>query len=276
MQFIYFIQRFFIIVSLVMVYSCQKVIDYDLNSSNPILMVEANISDQPGPYYVKLSRTVNFDEVPNFPPVTNATVIISDSEGIKDTLFEQAAGIYSTVTLQGVPGNTYFLKIITEGRVYTAKSHMPLPVDIASAKASIDIPDRPQIGGGGKGKKYQVDYQIADPGDKKNYYRFTAFRYKRELYVRRIFNDLHQNGHMIIDDFNLNDTLKFQPGDTVLVHLQNIDEPIYNFYRTFREGTGGLGFNSASPSNPITNLSSGAWGYFSAHSVKSQFVVIPK
>ena len=40
--------------------SCTKVIKIDLNSTDPHLTVEANITNQPGPYKVKLTSTLNY------------------------------------------------------------------------------------------------------------------------------------------------------------------------------------------------------------------------
>lgn len=50
--------------------SCEKEIDLDLNSSSPQIVIEGNISDAPGPYIVKLSKTVNYSELNNYLPVT--------------------------------------------------------------------------------------------------------------------------------------------------------------------------------------------------------------
>ena len=61
--------------------SCQKVIDVDLNSSSPHIVIEGYISDQPGPYWVRISQTVNYNQPNTFPPVSGATVTLSDNIG---------------------------------------------------------------------------------------------------------------------------------------------------------------------------------------------------
>src|SRR6187551_2496352 len=97
------------ILATVMIASCEKEISIDLNSSSPQIVIEGNISDEPGPYTVKISKTVNFSEANVFPPVTGALVVISDNTGVIDTLTETLPGSYLTNTITGTQGNTYTL-----------------------------------------------------------------------------------------------------------------------------------------------------------------------
>ena len=66
--------------------SCEKVVYIDLNSTNPIPVVEANVTNMPGPYTVKLSTTVNYYDSNTFPAITDATVTISDNAGNSEIL----------------------------------------------------------------------------------------------------------------------------------------------------------------------------------------------
>ena len=259
--------------------SCQKVINIDLNSPSPQLVVEANISDKPGPYFVILSKTVNFDEITKIPAVPGATVEISDSaSGIRETLTEIKEGIYMTSSLKGMPGHRYKLTIKTEGQVYESVSGMPFPVSSLKLDIKREV-DNPDSFGGNSGSqtfRYRVNYEINDPAEYTNYYRFVLYHKNRELRSRRVFDDQFHNGKIIADDFVLRDTINFDPGDTVRIELQNIDKNTFNFLRTLREGAGGLSFLSASPSNPISNISNNGLGYFSAYSQNSGYLIIPQ
>ena len=110
--------------------SCQKVISIDLNSASPQLVVEANVSNKPCPYFVKLSNTVNFSEITGIPAVTGAIVVISDSSGQSETLNEVSNGIYRSRTLRGTHGHKYTLTVKTGGQTYESVSRMPFPVGI--------------------------------------------------------------------------------------------------------------------------------------------------
>ncbi|MGA1977999.1 MAG: DUF4249 domain-containing protein [Bacteroidales bacterium] len=256
--------------------SCQKVISLDLNSASPQLVVEANVLDLPGPYFVKLTKTVNFTDITEIPAVTDAVVTISDSSGTRDTLAEMPEGIYQTSTISGIPGHEYKLTINTGGQVYESVSSMPYPVGFASLYVKSETEaQNPFRGNTGQNINYVVYYQINDPAQYKNFYRFVIFHNNRNINSRRVFSDQYNNGKIIEDQLTLRDTVDFNPGDTIRIELQNIDEGTYDFYRTLREGTSGMSFLSASPSNPISNVSNNALGYFSAYSVNEGMVVIP-
>jgi hypothetical protein len=257
--------------------SCQKVINIDLNSSSPQLVIEASISNRPGPYFVKLSKTVNFDNITTIPAVKGANVEISDSSGNIETLTEVRNGIYKTNTMQGVPGQKYKLTIKTDGQTYESVSYMPYPVENLKLNIKHELEDGPSIGYSGNDPpiRYQVYYEIKDPGQYKNYYRFIEYNKSGETSSRRVFDDQFNNGKLIADEFRLHDTSNFRPGDIVVIELQNIDQGTYNFFRTLRGGISGLSFLSASPANPISNISNNGLGYFSAYSVNVGILVIP-
>ena len=76
----------------------------NLNAASPQLVVEANVFNSTGPYYVQLSKTVNFSDPNNFPAVTGALVKITDSTShFTDILTETTPGIYATKNIQGIP-----------------------------------------------------------------------------------------------------------------------------------------------------------------------------
>src|SRR5579859_674649 len=84
--------------------ACKKVIQVDLNNAAPQIVIEGEITNHPGPYQVKITKTVNFSATNVYPPVTGATVIIKDSgTGVMETLRESAPGVYITNILQGIP-----------------------------------------------------------------------------------------------------------------------------------------------------------------------------
>lgn len=97
--------------------SCISPITPHLNKtdSKGLLVVEGQITDQPGPFIVKLTSTdpVGIVYTPN--PILNADVLIIDNQGNSFRLYGDSSGSYKTAdtTLRGVAGNTYTLKITT-------------------------------------------------------------------------------------------------------------------------------------------------------------------
>src|SRR5579872_7164826 len=97
--------------------ACKKVINVDLKNAAAQIVIQGNVTDAPGPYVVKISKTVNFSAANSYPPVTNATVRITDSTaGITNLLRQTDSGVYITKTLVGVPHHTYGLQVTIDGQ----------------------------------------------------------------------------------------------------------------------------------------------------------------
>lgn len=262
--------------------SCEKVINVDLNTTDPKLVVEANITDQPGPYAVKLSRSVNYYESNVFPAVTDAIVSISDNAGNKEILQQTSGGFYRTSKLQGVSGRTYVLNVAWNGKIYTATSTMPNKVLIDSVLYQLGGSGfGPGSGGPGHGvpdtssiKRYRITSKFLDIPGIENFYRMElSSNDSVEIDSTRIqiLSDKLMDGQEMSLSFNT----RLQPFDTVVVQLLCIDKAIYNFYNTLRAVVGESNpFMSAPPANPVTNISNGGLGYFAAYPVSKKSVII--
>jgi hypothetical protein len=104
---------------------------YEINTSfHQQLVVEGLITDQPGPYQVKISRTVPIqNQTYTTDWVVDASVVIEDDQGNSETLVEMSPGNYYTKTFQGVVGRSYRVNIVTnDGSVYQSSSEKLLPV----------------------------------------------------------------------------------------------------------------------------------------------------
>jgi hypothetical protein len=100
-----------------LVLSCVTEFQPDVVSLPPALVVEGQITDQPGPYTVRLTRSADYSYKAINLLETGATVTIEDNQGNRETLREQApGGVYSTRVggIQGVAGRSYRLVIQTK------------------------------------------------------------------------------------------------------------------------------------------------------------------
>ena len=68
--------------------SCEEVIELDLNTTEPQIVIEGFITDGEGTYSVLISKTVDFYDPNTFPPQTGAVVHITDDLGNTETLTE--------------------------------------------------------------------------------------------------------------------------------------------------------------------------------------------
>jgi len=246
--------------------SCEKVIDPKLNLSESKIVIEGNIFDQSGPYTVSITRTLNYKERNNFPPVSGAVVKIQDDFGNSEILTEASPGRYKTLTTQGIPGRTYTIDVIIDGKTYKAVSKMPPAVTIDTLRVE-------ELVTPSKVEKY-ISATYSDPADPDNYYRFIE-----------IINGIEQS-NIFIDNDQLKsqqsitkallsppDNTEINSGDTVTVLLQAIDYNVYEYFRTLLQITN-TDFVTALPTNPLTNFGNGALGYFNACAVRSKTIVI--
>ena len=56
--------------------------------------------------------------------------------------------------------------------------------------------------------------------------------------------------------------------------MQCIDDKVYLFYAALLQLSGGGPGGGVTPANPPSNISNGALGYFSAHTVRTRNIVI--
>ncbi len=259
-----------------LLFSCEEVIELDLDRVDPRMVVEANISNQPGPYTVRLSETTDFYDENNFNPRVGAEVILYDELGNRDTLWEVTPGHYQTTSIRGMVGLNYTLEIHHEGKTYTASSKMPdqfNPIDsliVAYEEESIF-----------RDAGYYAKVTTQDPEGVDNYYRLKIFVNDKVF----IFNqddadaDEYEDNNMYLAtdqftdgryvDFDLSPPLKI--GDKVKVELYHINQGTYDYYRTLLEaaGLGGL-----APANPISNFGEQALGNFNAYVVFADSTVV--
>lgn len=244
--------------------SCEKIIDLNLDNANGGIVIVGNVFDRAGTTEVKISRTVDFTEPNAFPPVRSAKVKIEDNIGRSITLTETKPGSYTTSSIRGVPGIAYTLTVEIDGQTYTATSKMPNPVTIAAMFFSKST----------TGNEKEISLNFKDPEDTDNYYRIIEYINNTLKPGINIGNDKLYQGEMInysLGSSALDDNTPLKTGDKVRVQLQSIDKDVFEYFRTSRGNDG----RSASPANPVSNISNGALGYFSACSVREAMITIP-
>lgn len=238
--------------------SCTKVIDIDLNESSPKYVIEGNITDQAGTYEVKMTKTVNFDESNNYPPVSGTFITISDNNtGDIDTLAETLPGRYFTSKVTGISGHTYYLTVNIAGQTFSAVSTMPQLVNLDTLLQDNDI----------FGSAPVVIPKYTDPAGIANYYL---------LWVTK--NGILQNDVLVRNDMGSDGAVASEPlwtdagvGDTISVEMQCIDKANYDYFFGLCEV---INQSSATPSNPASNIAGGALGYFKAHTTQRKSIII--
>lgn len=250
--------------------ACQKVINVDLNEAAPLIVIEGLITDMPGPYIVKISKSGSYFNQPVLPLVSDAVATIADDLGNVDTLKETSPGIYLTSKTKGFPGRTYTLKVISEDKEYIGSSTMYSHVGIDSLV--LKKTEAPYYGFGGD-KKVEMNVEIncyfTDPVEK-NFYRIKVFSNdttKVEDY--RLYDDQYTNGQAV--GLRVERTTK---AGNYRIELISLDKATFGYYRTLEDLLFTNPFFGSTPANPNTNFNNGALGYFGACAVSVKSIVI--
>jgi hypothetical protein len=157
--------------------SCEKVIEVDLPETDKRLVVEGIISNEPGIFTVKLSRTQKYKFIYDSASIkyeSGAKVIISDDAGQIDTLREASTGIFKTHSniTKGKIGRSYHIDIFTnDGKHYKSKpEEMIASPEIDTMYYYRIYSDKLKSGA------YRCDVYIdwQDPVEEQNYYMFVV------------------------------------------------------------------------------------------------------
>ena len=105
-----------ILIAFVLFSGCEEYYQPDINVSEPAYVFEGLITDQPGPYKVKITKIQGYNSKPE--PITDAIVRIECSDGHSYRLLYDTTGYYvsDSVSLVGEIGKSYKLVAITSDK----------------------------------------------------------------------------------------------------------------------------------------------------------------
>ena len=251
--------------------SCEKVIDLNLNEAEKKYVVEGIITDLTGAR-VTLSQTKNFNEDNSLATVSGATVELSEAGGTVTTLTESSPGVYTAPGMNGTSGKTYSLTVKVNGQIFTAVSTMPQRVNFDTLYVTDEFLF------GENRRMANVDYQ--DPSGRGQYYRFVQYINGKKEPTIFYQSDEYTDGNYVnnklfyFPDDDDNEDQKIKSGDQLRVDMFCIDANVYKYWFSLdRSATGESG--QATPANPVTNVKGGALGYFSAHTTQTKTITVP-
>lgn len=242
---------------------CEKVIDLELDNSDPVLVIEGGVSNRLEYQLVRISKTMPFDEKTRFNPFSGAVVKLSSSDGKNFTYSEVSPGIYQTEVFRGVPGIKYTLDVLAEGKQYTATSEMPQPVKLDSINLK-------KFSFFGDTNTYAAANYI-DPVSVQNQYRFIL-KVKDKIEEESVTEDRFNDGNTVSEVifYELDDLKK---GDRIDVEMQCIDRAVFKYFFAVSQ-IDGNGGPPVAPANPVSNFSNGALGIFNAYTSNKRSLVI--
>jgi hypothetical protein len=163
------------------------------------LVVDGMITDEPGPYTIRLSRSSAVSN-PEFLPMINCEVTILDNLGNSETLFETTDGVYMTHPdgIRGEPGRSYRLMIRLPNEKLYMSDFEPLTssTGIDSIYHKVEYrevidDDHPEVG-----LQFYLDTDMAEQDT--NFYLWrleSSFKYKANHLARFIFDGEMERFH---------------------------------------------------------------------------------
>lgn len=240
-------------------FSCEKVIDIDLNEEDHRIVIEAELLEGNNFFEVIISESKPYFAEGATTLVTNATVILEGDNGLGIQVPHITNGKYG-IQIDAQEGVNYTLNVTHAGESYTASSKMQSKVNLTSLNSQYQEAFGPLEAG------FFVYYSFQDPIAEGDFYRITHSLNGTPQTQGSDFiveNDRLTNGNHV----NLNLAGKsFIVGDSVEVVLMHINKNSYNYFSSLQDiigGGGGLG-GAAAPGNPNSNWNNNALGYFSA------------
>jgi hypothetical protein len=249
------------LLSFLILFSCYRdPISIDLSRFGKNIVIQGSITNDSGPHQVRITRTVSIHAYDEFPPVSGASVSIADNLKNSVQLQETETGVYMVSSWEGVPGRIYTLRVIIEGKTYTASSTMPKPLYLETLNLTKISPDNDM---------FALSCSFLDQVGREDYCLLKIY-HNTNLIDYHLYQDKLSDGQKVMfDDFNV----LYNIYDVATVELLTIDKPTYEFFKTLDiiaengEDDFGSTLIPVTTLNPSTNLDNGAMGYFSAHTI---------
>lgn len=269
---------------LLLLSSCEKNIDFDLEQSPPVLVVDARIENGEPPV-VQLNRSLDFFGSISLSTlassfVRNAEVFISNgnlTHRLKEYEVPLLPGVslyyYSidsadlSTAFSGEFNKTYNLLIREGGKEYTAVTTIPALNAVPDSVWFEQAPANPDT------LKRIMILKATDPPGLGNYIRYFTkvnsepfYPGPNSIYSDQVFDgDTYQA--RLPRGFNKNDPPKeednyYFKGDTVTLKFCNIDKATYDFWNTWEFAFQSIGNPFGQPGRVLGNISNGALGAF--------------
>lgn len=268
---------FVILFSTLLFYSCDEVINPELEDASPVLVIDAWLNNAPGTQQIFITRSQPYFESVLPPGVSGAMVRVSDENGKIYTFSESKPGVYVWTPVGnevfGEVGLKYDLSVQVGTETFVSEARMGrVPVIDSITFFLVE-------GGQFADDQYQAEFWATDPIEPNDAYWIKTFKNSEQLlkpneivtaYDAGFSKGANFSGITFIaplrtsinpfdedDDGNIKSP--YAIGDSVYVQIQAITEAGFNFLNEVRIQTdrpGGFSELFATPlANVATNIS---------------------
>lgn len=215
---------FLIALSTILLSSCEKVVDVDLNTMPPKLVIDASIKWQKGTpgsqQIIKLTTTTSYysNEIPT---VSGATVFIKDATNTIFNFVETASsGSYICSNFVPVINRNYTLTVVVNGETYNATESL-------KSVPPIELIDQ-QNNKGFSGKDIEIRTFYTDNGTTEDYYLFKFKPSYTAIPIYFLQEDQSFQGNRI---FGLYRSEELKTGQNLEITLSGISKLYYNYMK---------------------------------------------
>lgn len=243
--------------------SCTKVIDVDLETAAPKLVIDASIDwvkgTTGGEQKIKLSTTTGYYST-TFPTVSGANIVITNSENTVFSFIENpGTGVYICSNFHPAIGETYTLKVVLNGETYTA-------TETCIGVPNIENNIVQNNAGGFGGDEVEISYSYQDNGNEENYYLHRILSPVSTFPDYKAQDDQNSQGKLMQEYFSDKD---LKTGDMINIRLYGISRRYYDYFRKLLAASGaGTGPFQTTPGSVRGNIinqthfENFAYGYF--------------
>ncbi|MVT08293.1 DUF4249 domain-containing protein [Chitinophaga tropicalis] len=257
------ILKYLVVSSCFFLLSCTKVVEVDVETAEPKLVIDASIDWVKGTagneQKIRLSTTTGYYST-IFPSVSGADIVITNSANTVFSFIENpGTGEYICSDFHPVIGETYTLKVVLNEEIYTA------------TETCIGVPDienniRQNNSGGFGGDEVEITYYYQDNGNEENYYLHRILSPVSTFPDYKAKDDENSQGNLMQEYFS---DEKLKTGDMISISLYGISRRYYDYFRKLLTASGaGTGPFQTAPGmvrgNIVnqTHFANFAYGYF--------------
>ncbi|MCW2260449.1 MULTISPECIES: DUF4249 domain-containing protein [Sphingobacterium] len=246
-----------VLVTAVFLSSCEDKIDLELDAVVGKYVIVGDLHNANVSQTISINRVVDFSNTSPNDPVLGAYVQVTNmSSGRSYQFADRNNGSYVIDRMTFKEGDRYALSVtMSDGSHFESTCIMPKYVAVDSI-------------GLVRKKRFNDEYIYAsfgfnDPANQDNYYKYKLKLNDEEFKFSDVFSDKFNDGLFVEHEIS-NEDEDIKVGDEIQVLRQCIAKDVYTYWSNVK----GLNPGSAAPSNPISNISNGALGYFSVSSAQ--------
>jgi len=256
-------KKYIIIAMGLFLISCEKVIDVELDTVEPRLVVDASIdwirNTSGNRQKIKLSTTTGYYNS-DFPGVSGASIVITNSANTDFNFVENpGTGEYICNNFQPALGENYTLTISLNGETYKATETLTGAPEIEDHIAQNN-------NGGMSGDEIEITYYYQDNINEKNYYVFSNKSPHIAFPQYKVQDDENNNGGLNPIYYSDKD---LAAGDVINIKLIAVSKRYYDYFRKILNASGNddnpFGTTPTAVRGNINNQTNSAnfpYGYF--------------